>query len=109
MRGLVAFLSCLLLTLLGLGGSGRAQEDEASPMPPYCHAYADVAQALADRYHEAPVSLGVQSNGNLLQVFASPASGTWTVVSTSPAGLACILAVGESWESIAARPDRPAA
>jgi hypothetical protein len=40
----------------------------------------------------------VMSNGNVLQVFASPDTGTWTIVSIAPSGLSCVLAAGQSWE-----------
>jgi len=46
------------------------------------------------------VAFGLQSNGNLLQVYASEDKNTWTVVSTTPAGLSCIVAAGKSWESL---------
>ena len=76
----------------GEGGPARA-------IP--CFRYADVTRQLRGSYAEAPVSLGVQSNGNLLQVFASAATGSWTIVSTTPDGMACVLAVGNNWESVA--------
>ncbi len=62
-----------------------------------CHEYREVRRQLADRYGEAPVSAGVRSTGELVEVFASPRRGTWTIVSTSPAGLACVLAAGKGW------------
>ena len=51
-----------------------------------CHAYAEIARQLGTTYAEAPVSLGLQSNGNLLQVFSSAESGSWTIVSIAPDG-----------------------
>ncbi len=79
---------------------------DADRLPPtaqggVCHSYAAVARQLSAIYHETPVSLGVQSNGNLLLVFNSVASGSWTIVSASPTGLACVLAAGQHWESTA--------
>jgi hypothetical protein len=43
-------------------------------------------------------TLGLQSNGNLLQVFASEATGTWTLVTMHPSGTACLIGAGDSWE-----------
>ena len=63
-----------------------------------CHDYREVRRQLGDRYEEAPVSIGAQSNGNVVQVFASTRSRTWTIVSTAPNGTACILAAGKGWE-----------
>ena len=83
-----------------------AQEPPGGQVP--CSAYTEIARQLGDRYEEAPVSLGLQSNGNLLQVFASRASGTWTIVSTAPDGFACVVAVGDNWEQVKAKPSHPA-
>ena len=55
---------------------------------------------LKGTYDEAPVSLGLQANGNLLQVFNSARSGSWTIVSTSPDGMACILTADRNWEDL---------
>lgn len=74
----------------------------AAVMQLSCHDYREVLRQLGDRYEEAPVSIGAQSNGNMLQVFASTRSGTWTIVSTAPNGTACILAAGKGWETMTA-------
>ena len=65
-----------------------------------CHNAQEIAKQLSNRYEEAPVAFGLQSNGNLLQVYASEQKGTWTVVSTTPAGVSCIVAAGKSWEAL---------
>jgi hypothetical protein len=78
----------------------RAQVPMGTAMA--CHDRAEIARQLGATYEEAPVSLGVQTNGNLLEVFASPRTGTWTIVSTAPDGEACVVAAGESWETLEA-------
>jgi hypothetical protein len=79
----------------------------ARPLP--CSDYTAVKEQLAVRYEEAPISVGLQSNGNVLQIFTSQRTGTWTVVSTTPAGVSCILAVGKSWEEMRRADLNPAA
>ena len=39
-----------------------------------------------------------QANGQLLDIFASPDGSTWTALTTSPAGLACVVASGKGWQ-----------
>lgn len=51
-------------------------------------------------YGQRPVALGLQSNGNLLQVFASETTGTWALVTMHPSGVACLMGVGNSWEML---------
>jgi hypothetical protein len=74
-----------------------------------CHRFDELARQLQQKYGEAPVSLGIQSNGNLLQVFASAKQGTWTILSTAPSGLSCIIAAGRGWEALAAPSGDPEA
>jgi hypothetical protein len=74
-----------------------------------CHRFEEIARQLDQKYDEAPVSFGIQSNGNLLQVFASASQGTWTILSTTPSGLACIVAAGRGWEALKARSADPEA
>ena len=103
-RLLLAFLIGCLSTS---AASAAAPPVVGVPIP--CHDYREIRRQLAERYNEAPVSFGVRSNGELLQVFASAQGGTWTIVSTSPAGLACILAAGRGWDGSRATEPDPAA
>ena len=72
-----------------------------------CHDYAKMAEHLGSKYDEQPVAFGMQSNGNLLQVFASKDTGTWTILSVSPKGTSCILAAGKTWEDLPGTSDDP--
>jgi hypothetical protein len=92
--GILASVSILL------AASAQADEGERARVIP-CFRYADVTRQLQGAYAETPISLGIQSNGNLLQVFASADTGSWTIVSTTPDGMACVLAAGNNWESVA--------
>jgi hypothetical protein len=71
--------------------TGRAAE-------PTCHRYDQVVTHLGRKYQEVPVGRGLQTNGQLLQLFASRRTGTWTVISTKPDGTTCVVAAGEDWE-----------
>ena len=64
-----------------------------------CDDASKVADQLLRKYNETPVSIGLQSSGNLLQIYASP-EGTWTAVSTTPGGMSCIIGVGSAWQSL---------
>lgn len=61
------------------------------------------------KYDEEPIAFGMQSNGNLIQVWKSEAKGTWTIVTTTPAGTSCIVAAGKGWEQIPPIPTDPLA
>ncbi len=62
-----------------------------------CAPRTDLARALSRQHAEAPVALGLASNGNLMEVFASNLGETWTLVMSMPNGLSCVVAAGEGW------------
>ena len=93
-RGIVSTTAALLL--VACCGGAEAQQR----MP--CAKLAEIAAGLAERYREKPVATGLQANGQLLEIFASPDGSTWTALTTSPAGLACVVATGKSWQQGAA-------
>jgi len=65
-----------------------------------------ILSKLGKDYAEQPVSLGLSSNGTLVEVLASK-SGSWTMIYTMPNGGTCVIATGQSWEDIAAKAGRP--
>ena len=61
-----------------------------------------VVENLEKTYSEAPVSIGLASNGSVIEVLASP-SGSFTIILTRPNGVACVMAAGENWENLPKR------
>lgn len=95
MRALLLSLSLFLCSLgWAFGQEGR----------PPCGPAPKIAKGLQDKYGESPVSIGLQGNGNLLQVWASEERGTWTIVTTTPQGQSCIVAAGRLWENLPSKP-----
>ena len=80
-----------------------AAQDRSMP-PSTCGERENVAGYLREEFREVPVSLGLQADGRMLQVFASEATGTWTMVSTTANGTSCIVAVGEAWQILPTGP-----
>jgi hypothetical protein len=63
-----------------------------------CSPRNDVLSQLSEKYKEAPVAIGLASNGNLVEVLTAGDGKTWTIIQTSPAGVSCLVAAGESWQ-----------
>lgn len=92
-------LALMILVLLpGLAYAGLALAQVPMGIALVCHDHAELTRQLGASYHEAPVSLGLQPDGSLLELFTSASTGSWTILSTAPDGEACILAVGEHWQ-----------
>lgn len=66
-----------------------------------------VVERLAERYGETLQSMGMHANNGLLEVYASDATGTWTILVTTPDGTACMIAAGEMWEGQATPLSKP--
>ena len=67
--------------------------------PPPCGPRDVVLNILADRYHESVRVRALTQDGNLLELTAAE-SGAWTVVTTSPAGMSCLVSTGEAFTPV---------
>lgn len=64
-----------------------------------CGPRAEIVANLAVKYGEALVGLGYVSNVQIIELWHSEATGTWTVLSTNPAGISCLVIAGEGWRA----------
>lgn len=60
-----------------------------------------VVERLADRFGESRQSMGLAANGQIVEVFASSETGSWTITVTVPSGITCLIASGQSFETLA--------
>lgn len=60
-----------------------------------------VIDRLAEGYGETRQSVGLGSNNSMVEVFASEETGSWTITVTTPGGLTCLVASGQSFEEVA--------
>lgn len=87
----------LLAAFLGLTLSSPVQAQEVQNI---CTDRSEVLGHLATKYSEAPVAMGLANNGGVIEVLASGTGNSWTIIITMPNGVSCMLAAGESWESL---------
>ncbi len=85
-------------TLIGAFAiTGSALAQQAAP----CVKRSDFLKHLSTNYNEAPIAMGVTASGRVLEVVVSE-KGTWTIIVTMPNGVACGIASGDGWETVAA-------
>jgi len=65
-----------------------------------CAPHNTMMEQLADQYGEGRMSVALDNNGYLIEVYANTESGTWTAVLTTPDGEACIAAHGTDYETV---------
>ena len=83
-------LACAVL----FGSAATAQTQNCAPREV-------VVERLADRFGETRQSMGLGANNAMVEVFASPTSGTWTIIVTSAHGITCLVASGQAFETLA--------
>jgi hypothetical protein len=59
-----------------------------------CATRKEIARGLAQKHREVPVSMGLGSDGKMVEIFVSPDGSTWSIVTTSPQGVSCLRAWG---------------
>lgn len=59
-----------------------------------CAPHDRVIAHLAENYSETRHMLGLAANDMVVELFASPDSGTWTITVTRPDGVTCLVASG---------------
>ena len=93
-RNMVALICFVLTALIILARAATAQTT--------CAPHAAIVSGLLATYGETVRSLGVTSNGTVVEVFASDETGTWTIVITPPGAPTCMVSAGRGYQSIPA-------
>ena len=63
-----------------------------------CAERQDMVRRLEVEYGAERQGWGLRGNGAVMEVWAVPSTGEWTIVQTHANGQACIIAIGEGWE-----------
>lgn len=74
--------------------------DAAAQNTRHCAPRDAVVERLAEDYGESRKSVGLGANNAVVEVFASEETGTWTITVTTPNGLTCLVASGQSFETL---------
>ena len=73
-----------------------------------CGQYKDLSKYLYTEYGEVSISMGLASNGEMMDVIVNKETGTWSVLMRSPSGIACLVANGVDWrDNKNPKPPRP--
>lgn len=102
---LTAVMGLVLTFMLVLDIQQATAQDlgqDYNTQAPYGLSREEVVAQLGGAYKEAPVAGGIAANGNILEVFASPDGGSWTIIVTRPDGMSNVVAEGEGWSFISA-------
>ncbi len=93
-RLLLFFLALPLLAATAIAPASAAEDSMA------CGKRDEMLGHLSGKYDEEPIAMGLATNGSLVEVLASSAGGSFTIVYTTPDGLTCMVAAGSNWETV---------
>ncbi len=62
-----------------------------------CGTRDSVVGLLGEKYGEVRRGGGLAGEAAIYEIWASEATGTWTILKTTPNGLTCVMAVGDGW------------
>ena len=82
-------------SVLILGMAAAAPPDAQAQMT--CGTRDSVVAKLGDKYGEVRRGGGRAGPTVIFEIWASEATGSWTILKTTPNGLTCIMAVGDGW------------
>lgn len=66
----------------------------------YCDERPAVIDYLSTQFDEQPLAIGLANNGGVIEILASRARDSWTLIITQPNGMSCLIAAGENWEAL---------
>jgi hypothetical protein len=102
----MSIASLLARTLVSIGLMATTPYAEADEPEP-CAARDEVVRKLEERFGETLRSVGLQQDENVVEVYSSERTGSWTILMTRPDGMSCLLAAGQLWEADVRAPRKP--
>lgn len=88
-----------MIFALSLGFGGVILATQIAFASPQCDSRAKVTTLVADQYGETRRALGIAGTDAVMELFASDATGTWTITLTLPDGRMCLMASGLGYET----------
>lgn len=55
-----------------------------------------ITEQLKDKFQESSGGMGL-SKGVLFEIWSAPSTGTFTILTTTPQNISCIMAAGKDW------------
>ena len=87
-----------LLTISALVLGMAVAAPVAAQVQVACGARNSVVANLGEKYGEVRRGGGLTGSTAIFEIWASEATGSWTILKTTPNGLTCVMAVGEGWQ-----------
>ena len=85
---------------LGLCIGATALAGAAQAQTATCADRDNVVERLAAEYGETRQAIGLASSSQVMELFASEETGSWTITVTRTDGTTCLVAAGQNYEAL---------
>ncbi len=85
-----AFITAALILGMAVPPAAQAQM--------FCDTRDSIVEKLGEKYGEVRRGGGLAGPAAIFEIWASEATGTWTILKTTPNGFTCTMAVGDNWQ-----------
>lgn len=89
-----------LILSFGVGAMILATSHAFAQGAQNCGKRQPIVERLADRFGESRQSIGLGTQNRVIETFANPETGSWTITVTRPDGIMCLLASGHAFEAV---------
>lgn len=89
----------MILCAMALTGAALAAQ-KAQAQTGTCAPHEVIVDWLASEWGESRQSIALGAGNSLVEVFAAPETGTWTITVTRPDGPTCLVASGEAYQPV---------
>lgn len=97
MRPMQLILGCVFATIIVTLATPAISQFS----PQFCAPRDVVVERLKKKYSESRVMLGTAGQGSVMvETYANKASGSWTLVTTTPEQLSCMMIAGQNWHQL---------
>ena len=86
-----------MILIFGLAALSLPALLTSTKAAPQCGPHEKITEALDRRFQENRQALGLSRQASVVELFVS-GEGSWTLTTTSTAGLTCVVATGEAWQ-----------
>jgi hypothetical protein len=62
-----------------------------------CNTRTKIVSQLSEKYGEVSNGVGMQSATQVIEVWSSQKTGSWTIIASRADGMSCVLAAGQGW------------
>ena len=91
-KALVRFMLIIwVLSIVAMWFATAAQAQMA------CGTRDSIVERLGEKYGEVWRGGGLSGPTTIFEIWASEATGTWTILKTTPNGMTCLVAIGDGW------------